>query len=166
MGENEIWLPVVGYEECYEVSNLGRVRRTETRRHVKQFLTRRGYQRVTLSRHSKMRGKLVHRLVVSSFIGPITDGLEVNHKNGDKEDNRPCNLEITTRGGNIAHAYRVLKSRNARGENNANSKLTISDVVKIKSIYKSGLTQAQIACSFGVTQTQISKIIRCEAWKS
>lgn len=166
MDEKEIWLPVVGYEDCYEVSNLGRVRRTETLRHVKQFQTRRGYQRVTLSRHSKMRGKLVHRLVVTSFMGPIANGLEVNHKNGDKSDNRPSNLEITTRGGNISHSYQVLKSRSARGERNANAKLAPSDVENIRSDYFRGLTQAQIASRFGVGQPHISRIIRGDAWKS
>jgi hypothetical protein len=47
----------------------------------------------------------VHRIVAAAFIGPCPDGLEINHKNGIKLDNRAENLEYTTRSANMKHAY-------------------------------------------------------------
>jgi len=47
----------------------------------------------------------VHRLVVESFIGPIADGLEVNHKDLNKHNNNVSNLEIVTRRQNIIHFH-------------------------------------------------------------
>jgi len=47
----------------------------------------------------------VHRLVVESYIGPIADGLEVNHKDLNKHNNNVSNLEIVTRRQNIIHFH-------------------------------------------------------------
>ena len=47
----------------------------------------------------------VHRLVVETFIGPIADGLEVNHKDLNKHNNNVSNLEIVTRRQNIIHFH-------------------------------------------------------------
>ena len=50
-----------------------------------------------------------HRLVWHHFNGPIASGLTINHKNGDRHDNRPANLELATPAENRIHALRVLK---------------------------------------------------------
>lgn len=49
--------------------------------------------------------KNIHRLVWEAFHGAIPPGFEVNHRNGDKTDNRLENLELVTRSENMAHAY-------------------------------------------------------------
>jgi hypothetical protein len=48
----------------------------------------------------------VHRLVVETFIGPIADGLEVNHKDLNKHNNNVSNLEVVTRRENIIHFHK------------------------------------------------------------
>jgi hypothetical protein len=50
---------------------------------------------------------LVHRIVWEFVHGPIPDGLEVNHINGVKHDNRISNLEVVTHAENIRHALRT-----------------------------------------------------------
>lgn len=60
-----------------------------------------GYLQVELRKDGKRKGFLVHRLVVTSFIGPIPKGMEVNHINEDKRDNRLENLELVTHKENI-----------------------------------------------------------------
>lgn len=49
-----------------------------------------------------------HRLVWVHNNGPIPKGVEVNHKDGDKTNNRLDNLELVTHAKNIEHSYRVL----------------------------------------------------------
>ena len=51
----------------------------------------------------------VHRVVAKAFIGKIGKGMEINHKSGDKHDNRVDNLEIVSRQQNITHYHTVLK---------------------------------------------------------
>ena len=58
----EEWKSVTGYEELYEVSNLGRVRNIKTHKLVMQSVVVSGYKRVTLYKENKSKTKLVHRL--------------------------------------------------------------------------------------------------------
>jgi hypothetical protein len=55
---------------------------------------------------------LAHRLVWYHFNGPIPPGLTINHKNGQKTDNRPSNLEIATQAEQVRHAVLVLRRQN------------------------------------------------------
>lgn len=111
--EKEIWLPVVGYEWLYDVSNLWNVRSLHYRKKLHcikniAFNDCNWYVRVTLSRHSKWHNYLVHRMVAQAFIQNMYNRLEINHKNWIKTDNRIENLEWCTREENNLHRYRVL----------------------------------------------------------
>lgn len=64
-----------------------------------------GYYRVVLSLNSEKRYVKVHTLIVEQFIGDITDGMEINHKDGNKKNNKVCNLEIVTPRENTVHAH-------------------------------------------------------------
>lgn len=93
---NEIWKPIPGYEG-YEASTLGRIRSLKYGkiRILKLFKTKKGYLRVNLWKDGKMKPFFVHRLVYEAFNGAIPDGMQVNHINEDKEDNRyPENLNL------------------------------------------------------------------------
>ena len=95
--KNEIWRPVVGYEGLYEVSNLGRVKSIRKgERLLKPGHDRRGYLQVVLSKSSTTRTYKVHRLVWTAFNGPIPEGMQVNHINEVKTDNRLCNINLMT----------------------------------------------------------------------
>ena len=48
---------------------------------------------------------MAHRMIWESVHGPIPDGMQINHKNGIKHDNRICNLEVVTPSENTKHAY-------------------------------------------------------------
>ena len=95
----ENWLPIPGYEGSYEVSDLGRVRSldriTDRGRNWRgRFMTPSvmptGYLTVTLWRDGKQRTHLVHRLVLTTFVGPSES--EVRHLHGDPSDNRLSEL--------------------------------------------------------------------------
>lgn len=104
----ETWLPVVGYESAYEVSDLGRVRRVETARVLKASLNRpNGYRHVGLSLRGKAATCRVHTLVCEAFHGTRPEGLEARHLDGDSFNNLASNLAWSTRSVNaldkVAH---------------------------------------------------------------
>ena len=63
-----------------------------------------GYLRFPLQKGRYRREFVVHALVAIFFIAPFREGLEVNHKDGDKQNNRADNLEWVTHSANVKHA--------------------------------------------------------------
>ncbi len=89
--ENEIWRPVLGYENHYEVSNLGNVRSLMYKggRHIHpihQTLKPSGYYEVMLTENKKNFYKPVHRLVAQAFVPnphnkPCVDHIDTDRRN-------------------------------------------------------------------------------------
>ena len=108
----EEWRDVPGYEGLYQVSNLGRVRsekRSTTRGVIlKGKINTHGYVEVTLSKKNVRKTARVHRMVAIAFIPNPEGKPQVNHRNGDRSDNRAENLEWCTASENMVHARDVL----------------------------------------------------------
>jgi hypothetical protein len=81
----------------------GKLRLLKPRTHPSGYLYAGLFKGVGSSKQRLWRR--VHRLVVESFIGPIADGLEVNHKDLNKHNNNVDNLEIVTRRQNLIHFH-------------------------------------------------------------
>lgn len=127
---NEIWLPVVGFEGLYEVSTLGRVKsldrvRLDPIRGAKHYkckilspgATPFGYLFVRLSYKNKPSvSKLLHRLVADAFIPNPDNKPQVNHKNGIKSDNTVINLEWMTSSENVRHSFECLDRKASPGK--------------------------------------------------
>ena len=97
----EVWKDIKDYEDEYEVSNLGRVRNKKTKKILK-LKKEKGYLRVGLFKNGKKKYYLVHRLVYEAFIGEIPNGMQVNHKDENKENNVLSNIDtLMTRKENI-----------------------------------------------------------------
>lgn len=104
------WKPIVGFEDCGEVSNTGLIR---NKRGVirKTSVAKNGYERVGF--HGGQTTVAVHRLVARAFCEGHDEHLEVNHKDGDKLNNVAENLEWVTKSDNIKHAFaNGLKTHN------------------------------------------------------
>lgn len=119
------WRNVVGFEQFYEVSNYGHIRSKQRKvwnhmgyttlepRLLKPNVLSKGYLQVTLGTGvtGGRSSKQVHRLVAEAFL-PNPDGLPiVNHKNGQKQDNRVENLEWCGDSYNQSHSYEHGLSR-------------------------------------------------------
>ena len=122
MCTTETWKPVPGYEGRYEVSDLGRVRSVDVRvaynhwrsgerlvrlKRGRQVATQHinsGYEIVHLHADNKRQAFLVHRLVAQVFLPPADATLDVNHKDGRKDNNAANNLEWLRRSANHDHA--------------------------------------------------------------
>ena len=103
----EQWKQITGFEN-YEISSLGRARRSKDKRLIKPKNEFHGYLEYRLVKNGKRHFKKVHRLVAIAFI-PNPDGLEtVNHKDGDKTNNSVENLEWLSLADNIRHSMFVL----------------------------------------------------------
>lgn len=105
MGMAKIWKAVPGYGGKYEVSNRGDVRNPKGE-YLKPFPIPKGYLVVDLCHNGKKTHIRVNRLVAEAFIPNPDNKAEVNHKNGNKADNRVENLEWSTKSENMIHAYR------------------------------------------------------------
>lgn len=101
----EVWKDIKDFPN-YEVSNMGRVRNKLTGNMIHQQVRKRGYVKVQLWRNGKDYTRDVHRLVAISFLG-YKEGLEVNHIDGDKSNNRINNLEWCTRKENVQHSVKT-----------------------------------------------------------
>lgn len=111
MGE---WRSVVGYEGLYEVCSTGAVRGVDRYvphgysgtifrpgRLMATGLNSIGYLRVNLCKDGKSTKIFVHKLVSRAFIGPIPDGLEVCHNDGNKLNCNKNNLRYDTHSANL-----------------------------------------------------------------
>lgn len=124
----EIWLPVVGFEGFYEVSNTGKVKRmpSESRpgignygrpaRMLKSRNNNKGYPMVDLWRNGERAQRLVHRLVAEAFIQNPHNYPEVNHKDENPANCRVENLEWCTRVYNMNYGNCGAKIAKANGK--------------------------------------------------
>lgn len=103
----EIWKPVVGFEETYEISNYGRVRNHRRGYLLKQFPNIKHYLTVNLQKEKKHYSRPVHRLVALAFIPNPNKLPQVNHKDENPSNNFVGNLEWCTNEYNIRYGSRL-----------------------------------------------------------
>lgn len=172
--QREEWRAIPGHDG-YEVSDLGRVRSYRahggnrggrlietprmkaTRRHSTGYLT------VVLQRGlGKSRPVAVHVLVAAAFLGPRPVGHQIAHKDGDKLNARLDNLRYATAIENAKD--KVTHGTDPIGERNGNRRLTEPQVREIIARYRAGELQRELALAFGISQSQVSNVVRRERW--
>ena len=105
----EIWRNI---DECngkYQVSSWGRIRNAKTKDIIAPYKNEKGYLKVGLHINGKCRKFRVNRLVAFAFIPNPYDLPQVNHKDGNKENNSYTNLEWTTNTMNQRHSRLMRK---------------------------------------------------------
>lgn len=127
---------------------------------LKPIFCGRGYKNVFLWKEKVGIRKRIHRLVAVAFIPNPNNFKEVNHKNGDKGDNRVENLEWCSHKDNIRHAHRT-------GLCNVKPKIDIETVNKIFEMYKADNTLYYISKIVGVDRGYICRIVngKAKAWR-
>lgn len=111
----EEWKDIEGYEGLYQVSNLGRVKRSKgkymkSERILMLFINTPGYLQVMLCKNNKCKKFTVHRLVANAFIPNPENKPQVNHIDEDKTNNKVSNLEWVTAKENVNHGTRNERS--------------------------------------------------------
>lgn len=127
----EIWEDIKGYDELYQVSNLGNVKslpKEKISKIIGAFKTKEkqlskginsgGYYIVILYKNGKKQTFSVHQLVAQAFIPNPENKPQINHINGIKTDNRVENLEWCSASENIQHAYNTGLNPILKGKDN------------------------------------------------
>ena len=105
----EEWKPIKGFENIYDISNLGNIYSYRKKQILKPQKHEHGYLRIGLQKKNRedVHYFYVHRLVAEAFILNLDQKPQVNHKNGIKDDNRVENLEWVTNSENVRHAIQI-----------------------------------------------------------
>ena len=156
----ERWLPVVGWEGRYEISDQGRLRSLYKKPRIGNPSSRivaknpdgTGYRAITLP--SGIR-KYIHQLVLEAFVGPCPSGMQCRHLNDVRVDCRLSNLRWGSQHENGADAVRNGKHH---GASVARAKLTPQQVREIRRRVAGGERRVLIAERFGVTVRTIGDV--------
>jgi len=124
---------------------------------LKPRLRKNGYLYVSLRKDGKTIDSMVHRLVAKAFLDCV-DGLQVNHINGKRADNRLINLEMVTPSHNYLHGMFVNK--------NGIAKLTHEQAEEVKRRVALGERQVDVAKEFNVLRQTINQIVRGVGYKN
>lgn len=135
----------------YQVSNKGRVRRLKDGLVITPRCNADGYLSVHVWINNLHTRRLVHCLVARTFVSGYEPGLEVNHKDGRKENNKPKNLEWVTHYENIQHSVSTGLQKKR--------KLTMKQVQLMKLLRERGKSQKYLAHKFGVCQATVQSIL-------
>jgi len=155
---------ITGYNR-YSIDETGTVishiKYGTNERVLKQYVDRDGYKRLHLSDdNKKLKNVGVHRLVMNTYY-PIgeEEGMEVNHKNGMKSDNRLENLEWCTKEENRLHAISTGLAKHVRDvapEKKLNDKDRLSVIDQYKPYY---VSRMKLATKFGVSRSTIDRAL-------
>lgn len=152
-------IPIRNYEE-YKVTKYGDII-GKRGKPMKGHIDRYGYREVNLSYYPNSINALVHRLVLSTF-NPIENmkNMDVNHKDGNKLNNKLDNLEWVTRSENITHSYQNKLQTKVGNQYGTFNVLTDEQNEKILELHKAGLIDKDIARIIGCSRELVGRKIR------
>jgi hypothetical protein len=164
----EVWLPVVGYEGLYEVSNLGNVMVSSSNpskvthfkgRNLRSTVTVYGYVQACLTKYGVEKSKRVHRLVAEAFLPNLDNKPYVNHIDANRLNNYVDNLEWCTNLENVRHSVKL--NRHGR----SHSGMDARKALQVREFYQQGTNTKQLADIFKCSRKIILSIIYNQTWK-
>lgn len=159
----EVWRRIPGLGGA-AASSHGRVR-SRFGRVLKTRAMDNGYWVVCFHHDGRTVTKLVHRVVAAAFKGGCPKGREVNHKDGNKANNRPGNLEYVTRRQNIRHAMAKGLMRLV-GEDNPAAKIPREIAAQIRVDHAAGRAGYKLlARQHGLAPETVRDIIKGRIWR-
>jgi hypothetical protein len=135
-----MWVKVNEYEGLYEVNGeLGLIRRAGCVRPI-GTITKYGYVCVHLSVNGRKIKAMAHRIIAESLIPNITGKPHINHKDGNRSNNKISNLEWVTPKENIIHSWVELGRRNSKAKYVLNT---------ATGIYYESIKEAAVSTGYG-----------------
>lgn len=163
--EGEVWMPINGYEEEYEVSNCGRI--FSFKAHRLMVLQKRKDLGMDIGLRNKNKKRIVfrvHRLVAFAFIKNPENKPEVDHINNDRTNNCVYNLQWATRAEQTTWAYQRGRDRKY-GESNKGAKLTNIQAIEIRQRHRDGERYSVLRKEYNISETGICNILNNTSYK-
>lgn len=154
----------------YSISNFGKVLKKKDNTLIKESYTTDGYASIKLVDDKGKRTTIrLNRLVASVFIHNDNPNIkiEVNHKDGNKKNNRATNLEWSTPSDNQKHAYRNNLRESMKGSKNPSSNYTEEQVREVCELLERGHSTKTIMsiCNFVKSDGFVNNIKNKKTWK-
>lgn len=176
----EVWKDI---ESCdgYQASNLGNIRSKQRRvwierknaasgwknlkeKLIKPATDRRGYLFFMANSEGRQKTTFVHRAVLFAFVGFRSPDVVVNHKDGQKTNNKLENLEFVTQQQNVDHAIATGLMNNS-GEHHGLATATEPQVRKAHSLLALGVRTNDVAKQTGLTKAQVLHVMSGKRWQ-
>ena len=133
------------FENLYKISKTGKVFSVRSDRFLKNSPSSTGYHKVVLYNNGFRKTMSVHRLVAEAFIPNPENKPEVNHIDGNKQNNNVSNLEWSTSSENQKHAHKIGLAKSKRGTNHIRCTLSEEEVLAIKDYKAKGKYPTEIS---------------------
>lgn len=172
----EQWRDIPGYEGLYAISSFGTIKsfpRIALRKNgtsmpilgciLSQPIDSSGYCSVCLHKQGKRKTLRVHVLVALTFLGERPDNTEINHINGNKNDNNLANLEYCDHSRNVQHAYD--HNLIPKGDKHYCAKLNWEKIHQIRYLSSLGISNSELGKQFGVSVTTIFDAVTHKTWR-
>lgn len=166
MQDTECFWKPISFGSGYMVSKRGSVVNSAGQEIIPQK-HHKGYLKVRLSSNGKTKGFFVHRLVAKAFHDNPNNPPQINHKDGDKQNNYYLNLEWCDASHNIRHAINSGLIKPKLGLMNPRaSKLTENEVLEIRQhILTREFTRDMLCRKYGVSVHVVKDIRSNRSWK-
>ena len=144
---------------CF-VTDDGRVKRIDSNVYSPCPRYKHGYHQITfhIEHTGTQKACLVHRLVWECFVGEIPQGMQINHKDGNKSNNCLSNLELVTPKQNMSHAVETGLKKGLPGQDNSMSKLTDHEYYQVIDRLVKGASNDEISKDYGLHPRYVSLI--------
>lgn len=167
------WKPIHSLNDKYEASSDGDVRNVKTRKVLHQYINQFGYKVLTVRAvPNETKNIQVHRVVAEAFIGKCPNGKVVNHKDGNKLNNKPENLEYVTPQENNVHALKtglrkpaVMKGKTPKGETHYKASITKDEADNVMRLRKeTGYGARRLSKMTGLSLGVVNGILYRNNW--
>lgn len=108
----------------------------------------------------KYKELAVHRIIYRKFIGHLNIDEVINHKDGNKLNNSPSNLELISHGKNLEHGYKILNNPAVYG----NKKISFEIADEIRQKRKEGFKLKELSNTYNLSISSISEIVNNKIW--
>jgi DNA-directed RNA polymerase specialized sigma subunit len=169
----EVWKNISDYEGVYQVSNMGRIKslrrldsigKSRKERLLISIPNAEGYIRTELNKNGKRHMFSTHRLVAKAFLANPTNKPQINHLDGNKQNNLLSNLEWCSPSENIIHAHKNGLSKPVKGEQVGTHKLSEKEAKEIRNLKGKGLSQIVIGKMFNISHSTVGRIQNNKCW--
>jgi hypothetical protein len=162
----EIWKEIEGYETLYKVSDQGNVFSIRRNKELIKTDHCKGYFKVKLCDFAgNVKTMKVHRLVALAFLIKNENKPQVNHKDGNKKNNKVTNLEWVNNQENSHHAAKNGLLGDVKGNKNGMAILNEEIVKEIRFEYANNIANTvELAKKYKISRPAISMIINRKTW--